>query len=91
MRKTIPERTINRISNTIKSLRRNRPVRGNNTGKNLSLDIVYTPGTEALNNRLFKNHISKFIRVSKNFNLKKLRYEDYTLAIWKDYHEETDT
>lgn len=90
MRKTIPERRINKISQTIKSLRRQRPVSGNNTGKNLSLDILYTPGTQALDNRLFKNHPSKFISVSNN-NSKSCRYKEYTLAIWKDYHEERDT
>jgi hypothetical protein len=91
MRKKIPERTINRISNTIKALRRNRPVSGNSTGRNLSLDMLYSPGTQALNNKLFKNHISKFIRVSKDLNPKNIRDEDYTLAIWSDYYEESDT
>lgn len=89
MRKKIPERTINRISNTIKALRRNRLVSGNSTGRNLSLDILYSPGTQALNNRLFKNHVSKFIRVSKSS--KESRYEDYTLDIWEDYYEESNT
>lgn len=91
MRKTIPERVINRISKTIKALCRDHPVGGNSTGKNLSHNILYSPGTQALNPRLFKNHVSKFIRVSKSSNVKKLRQEDYTLAIWKDYSEENNT
>lgn len=89
MRKKIPERAINRISNTIKSLRRNRPVSGNSTGRNLSLDMLYNPGTEGLNNRLFKNHPSKFISVTKGN--KKPKYDEYTSDIWRDYYEESDT
>ena len=91
MRKKVPERVINRISDTIKALCRNHPVGGNSTGRNLSHNILYTPGTQALNPRLFKNHVSKFIRTSKSSNVKKLREKDYTLAIWRDYHEEKDT
>lgn len=89
MRKSIPETRINRISNTIKSLRRNRPVSKNNTGKNLSHDILYNPGTEGLNNRLFKNHPSKFISIVKGN--KKPKYNYYILDIWRDYYEETNS
>lgn len=88
MRKSIPEKAINRISQTIKSLRRNRPVSPNSTGRNMSHDMLYNPGSEQLNNRLFKNHPSKFISVAKGN--KKLKYDDYILDIWKDYYEETD-
>lgn len=86
MRKSIPETRINRISDTIKSLRRKRPVSKNNTGRNLSHDMLYNPGTEGLNNRLFKNHPSKFISIAKGN--KKPNYDEYTLDIWRDYYEE---
>lgn len=89
MRKKVPEKTINRISNVIKALRRNRPVSKNNTGRNLSHDMLYNPGTEGLNNRLFKNHPSKFISVTKGN--KKPKYEEYILDVWRDYYEETNS
>lgn len=89
MRKSIPETRINRISSTIKSLRRKRPVSKNNTGRNLSHDILYNPGTEGLNNRLFKNHPSKFISIVKGN--KRPDYDEYTSDIWRDYYEESDT
>jgi hypothetical protein len=65
MRHSVPERTINRISSTIKSLKRKRPLEGKDTGKNLSLDMLYKNGTEGLNNRLFKNPPSRFISPDK--------------------------
>jgi len=65
MRHSVPEKTINRISNTIKSLKRKRPLEGKDTGKNLSLDMLYKNGTTGLNNRLFKNPPSRFISKDK--------------------------
>ena len=91
MRKTIPESTINKISNTIKQLRRNRPVSPNSTGRNLSHDMLYKPGTEGLNNRLFKSHPSRFIAVDKKKKMSKsFKYEGYTLDILKEYYEEEE-
>lgn len=94
MRKTIPETRINRISSTIKELKRKRPLAGNETGKNLSLDMLYKPGTVALNNRLFKNHPSKFISKTKNNWYirvsEKIRDSDITL-LFEEYYEESNS
>lgn len=92
MRKTIPETRINRISSTIKELKRKRPLTGNETGKNLSLDMLYKPGTVALNNRLFKNHPSKFISKTKNnwYSRINRKVRDCTLDILEEYHEEAN-
>lgn len=94
MRKTIPETRINRISSTIKELKRKRPLSGNETGKNLSLDMLYKPGTVALNNRLFKNHPSKFISKTKNNWYirvsEKIRNSDITL-LFEEYYEESNS
>jgi hypothetical protein len=81
MRHSVPERTINRISSTIKSLKRKRPLEGKDTGKNLSLDMLYKNGTTGLNNRLFKNPPSRFISSDK----KRGRY----LADTKVYNQVT--
>ena len=89
MRKTIPETRINKISSTIKELKRNRPLIGNETGKNLSLGMLYKPGTVALNNRLFKNHPSKFISKTKNnwYSRINRKVRDSSIAILEEYEE----
>jgi len=93
MRKTIPENRINKISSTIKKLKRKRPLSGNETGKNLSLDILYKRG-ETLNNRLFKNHPSKFISKTKKDwyirTIEKIRNFD-TAILFEEYYEESNS
>jgi len=94
MRKTIPESRINKISSTIKELKRKRPLNGNETGKNLSLDMLYKPGTVALNNRLFKNHPSKFISKTKKDwyirTIEKIRSSDIAI-LFEEYYEESNS
>jgi len=93
MRKTIPESRINKISSTIKELKRKRPLSGNETGKNLSLDMLYKRG-ETLNNRLFKNHPTKFIsKTKKNWyirTIEKIRNSDIT-TLFEEYYEESNS
>jgi len=94
MRHKVPEKRINKISETIKSLKRNRPLLGVETGKNLSLDMLYKNGTQALNNRLFKNNPSNFIsKDSKagSYKIESLVNEITTKELMEDYYEKTST
>jgi hypothetical protein len=94
MRKTMPKTRINKLSRIIKELKRKRPLSGNETGKNLSLDMLYKPGTVALNNRLFKNHPSKFISKTKKDwyirTMEKIRNSDIAI-IFEEYYEESNS
>mgnify|MGYP003527289286 FL=1 len=93
MRHTVPEKTINRISSTIKALKRKRPLLGEETGKNLSLDMLYKSGTEGLSNRLFKNSASKFIskdRKRGTYSVNNKCYIQITQELLKEYYEESN-
>lgn len=94
MRHRVPETRINKISSTIKSLKRKRPLLGEETGKNLSLDMLYKNGTEGLNNRLFKNPPTKFISKDKKrgtYLINNLCYSHITQELLRDYYEETNS
>lgn len=94
MRHSVPEKTINRISSTIKSLKRKRPLLGEETGKNLSLDILYKNGTTGLNNRLFKNSPVRFISPDKKrgrYLADTKIYNQITQELMGEYYEETNT
>jgi len=90
MRHKVPEKRINKISEIIKSLKRKRPLLGVDTGKNLSLDMLYKSGTQALNNRLFKNNPSNFIsKDSKagSYKVKSFVYNITTEELMEDYFD----
>ena len=94
MRHRVPETRINKISSTIKSLKRKRPLLGEETGKNLSLDMLYKNGTEGLNNRLFKNPPTKFISKDKKrgtYLVATKCYNRITQELLRDYYEETNS
>ena len=94
MRHRVPETRINKISSTIKSLKRKRPLLGEETGKNLSLDMLYKNGTEGLNNRLFKNPPTKFIskdRKKGNYLVDTECYKRITQELLREYYEETNS